>query len=335
MSWINKFLNVNKYSRPATKLQAVRKIVVHYTANNGGTANGHFNYFNNLRGRYASAHMFVDRLMALCIIPLDEVAYHANDVQRRDSRGNAIRGVKELLPNANMLSIGVEMCLEKDGTIHPVTIARTEDVVAELCKKFNLDPLNDVVRHFDVTRKNCPAPWVSNGSLFTAFKKRVDTKVNKPQVAIGSVVITTKVLNIRKSASLGAEVVGVAVKNSKFDVYEIRGNFLNIDNNKWISNPDGKYADYTPKSAVKAVSKPKPAPTKVIKEIIKEGVENNMKLELNTYQTKMVAELLQDAQKDGILHDSEWEDKVVAGTLTMSEAIFLCLVLDERRSKGL
>jgi hypothetical protein len=45
------------------------------------------------------------------------------------------------------------MCIEKDGTFHPDTITRTEDVFVELCKKFNLDPMCDIVRHFDVTAK--------------------------------------------------------------------------------------------------------------------------------------------------------------------------------------
>jgi N-acetylmuramoyl-L-alanine amidase CwlA len=51
--WTEKFIQPNKYSRPQNKLTAVRKIVMHYTANNGASANGHYNYFNNLKG-YAS-----------------------------------------------------------------------------------------------------------------------------------------------------------------------------------------------------------------------------------------------------------------------------------------
>ena len=73
-SWKNKYININTYSRPGNKLTKVKKIIVHYTANNGATANNHYNYFNNLKGRYASAHIFVDKKEALCIIPLDEIA---------------------------------------------------------------------------------------------------------------------------------------------------------------------------------------------------------------------------------------------------------------------
>lgn len=176
--WEDKFIRVNPYSRPAKKLQAVRKLVLHWTANFGATAMNHFNYFNNLNDRYASAHIFVDKTQALCIIPLDEIAYHANDVQQRNADGSPWRGVPELLPNANYLAIGVEMCVEKDGTFHPDTIARTEDVFVELCKRYKLDPLKDIVRHWDITHKHCPEPWVQDGQKFIEFKQRVNAKLN-------------------------------------------------------------------------------------------------------------------------------------------------------------
>src|SRR5690606_40527758 len=118
--WKNQYINPNKFSRPQEKLKAVRKLVIHWTANYGATAQNHYKYFNNLKDRYASAHIFVDKNEAICIIPLNEVAYHAND--------GTYRGVPELKPNANYLSIGVEMCVEKDGSFHKDTIERTENV---------------------------------------------------------------------------------------------------------------------------------------------------------------------------------------------------------------
>ena len=176
-SYNNNFIPVNKYTRPGLKLNAVKKLVIHYTANPGAGADNHRRYFSNAQV-YASAHIFVDKKEAICIIPLNEVAYHANDVQQRDSSGNPYRGVAELKPNANFLSIGVEMCLEKDGSFHADTVERTENVFVELCKKFNLDPIKDIVRHYDITHKNCPAPWVSNGQKFIDFKNRVKAKMS-------------------------------------------------------------------------------------------------------------------------------------------------------------
>lgn len=167
--WQEKFIRPSKYTRPKVRLKAVKKIVIHYTASNGATAMNHFNYFNNLKGRYASAHFFVDKTTKLLIIPLNEIAYHANDGSRR--------GVSELKPNANFLSLGIELCVERDGTFHPQTIEHAEEVAVELCKRYKLNPLTDIVRHYDITGKNCPAPWVKDGSKFTAFKKGVDNRL--------------------------------------------------------------------------------------------------------------------------------------------------------------
>lgn len=174
-SFTTNYIGVNAYSRPGIKLNAVRKIVVHYTANPGASATNHRTYFNNLRDRYASAHIFVDDKEAICIIPLNEVAYHANDVQKYVN-GAAYRGVPALKPNANFLSIGVEMCIDKKGNITAATFNRAVNVVAELCKKYGLSA-SDVVRHYDITAKICPKPFVDKPSEFIRFKNAVAAKL--------------------------------------------------------------------------------------------------------------------------------------------------------------
>ena len=103
--WKDKFIPPNKFSRPTEKIKGVKKIVMHYTANNGATALNHYNYFKNLRNVYASAHLFVDKIEALCIIPLNEISYHANDGKYKD--------IPALKPNANYLSVGIELCMER------------------------------------------------------------------------------------------------------------------------------------------------------------------------------------------------------------------------------
>ncbi|WP_225986226.1 N-acetylmuramoyl-L-alanine amidase [Psychrobacillus glaciei] len=87
--------------------------------------------------RYTSAHLFVDRTKALDLIPLDEVAFHANE-RKEGPLIPSLRATSSYYPggNANLISIGIEMCVEKDGTIHPDTIARTVLVVQMLQHKF-------------------------------------------------------------------------------------------------------------------------------------------------------------------------------------------------------
>ncbi|MEN7434587.1 N-acetylmuramoyl-L-alanine amidase [Bacillus velezensis] len=193
----NQYIDINKWTRPGIKNNGVKKLVVHYTANPGASAANHYRYFGqtlpaqnrNLSEKkqtFASAHIFVDRTEAICIIPLNEVAYHANDVQQFVN-GQPYRGVAALKPNANFLSIGVELCIEKDGTFHPDTIARAEQACAELCKMYKLDPSNDIVRHYDITHKICPAPWVSNSKEFADFKTRVKKRMAGAIVTVPAV----------------------------------------------------------------------------------------------------------------------------------------------------
>lgn len=158
------FLTPNKYSRPQIKLEKVTKIAVHYVGNPGSSAVANRNYFENQKngGTYVSSH-FVIGLEGEIIqcIPLDEWSYCTN--------------------HANGYSISIECC-------HPDSTGKfnekTEESLAELCayllKKFRLSS-EDIIRHYDVTGKQCPLYWsptkyqsadLANGR-FAAFKEQV------------------------------------------------------------------------------------------------------------------------------------------------------------------
>jgi N-acetylmuramoyl-L-alanine amidase len=80
--WKEDFIVKNEFSRPGIKLLGVKGIVMHWTATPGATRPERTDFFDGKDGgggRYASAHFFVDRDSATLIIPLDEVAYHANE----------------------------------------------------------------------------------------------------------------------------------------------------------------------------------------------------------------------------------------------------------------
>jgi N-acetylmuramoyl-L-alanine amidase len=203
--WREDFVQINKYSRPGTKLLGVKKLVLHWTANPGASAANHKKYFSetlvatNIRKEkdgdnekitYASAHIFVDQKEAINIVPLNEMAYHANDVQQRIN-GVPFRGVPEIAPNANKYSIGVEMCVEKDGTISQVVIDKTAQIFAELCRMNKLTE-KDIVRHYDVTHKQCPKPFVDDEKLFESFKAKVGALLNPPKAAVSKPVEKAK-----------------------------------------------------------------------------------------------------------------------------------------------
>ncbi|MEC1021444.1 peptidoglycan recognition protein family protein, partial [Bacillus paralicheniformis] len=166
---VKNFVKVNQYTRPGLKLAGVKGIVMHWTATPGASALNERNYFNGTciaDKRFASSHYFVDRKEAQLIIPENEVAYHAHDQNRCY--------VSFLKPNANTKAIGVEMCVEKNGQIHSETVQNAAEVVADLCRRYGLST-DKIVRHYDVTNKSCPAPWVRDSSQLAAFRKKVDS----------------------------------------------------------------------------------------------------------------------------------------------------------------
>ena len=180
MLWKEDFVIKNQYSRPGIKLLGVKGLVMHWTADPGATDVNEQNFFDGSDGgggRYASAHMFVDRDSATLTMPLDEVAYHANE---KPCRVDKLKATAPYYSNggANLTSIGIEMCVEKDGTIHGATVKKAEQIAADLCKTYKLNPLVDIYRHNDITGKNCPAPWVDHPELFTQFKKDVNAIIN-------------------------------------------------------------------------------------------------------------------------------------------------------------
>lgn len=178
MSFIKyEYIRINKFSRPGIKNYGIKGIIMHYTANNGGTARNHKDYFNNLNGVYASAHLFVDDNEAICIIPLDEVAYHANDIQKYVN-GQPYYPLRSIIGNANYSTIGIEMCLDRNGKITEKTFQNTVKAVKELIAKYPNITRDKIWRHYDVTGKNCPAPWVSKPSELERFKDAVFGKTS-------------------------------------------------------------------------------------------------------------------------------------------------------------
>lgn len=243
-AWINDYVVKNQFSRPGHPLLKVLGVVIHWTATPGATDENEKAFFDGADGggsRYASAHIFVDRDSARCIIPLNEVAYHANEKAPKVAKLKAstlyYKG-----GNANLNTIGVEMCVEKDGSIHPETVKRTASVVAELCKQFGLNPINDIYRHYCVTGKNCPAPWVSNGQLFIDFKNTVKAKLkgeDEVKQGIGVLEMTSDSLRRTEPTAYSPAFETGVKRGEKFIVHAIKDGWYNIGG--WVHTEQVKY----------------------------------------------------------------------------------------------
>lgn len=143
---IQDFIEVNDYSRPGTKLEDVKSIFVHYTANPKTSAMQNRSYFSNLaqtHERSASAHLIIgyEGEIVQCI-PLDEQAY----------------GVK----TRNGDSISVECCyLEEDGSFTQETYDTLIHTLAWLLGEYDLST-KDILRHYDCGGKICPKYYVEH-----------------------------------------------------------------------------------------------------------------------------------------------------------------------------
>jgi len=156
-----RYLTINPYSRTGEKLQSVKQIVVHWVGNSGSTAIANRNYFESLKDKhiYASSHYVVglNGEIIKCI-PEDEVAYHA---------GNR---------TVNRNSIGIENCHpDWDGKFNENTYNSLVELCVDICKRYNLG-IDNIIRHYDVTHKICPAPFVNNEARWNDFKSRLVPK---------------------------------------------------------------------------------------------------------------------------------------------------------------
>lgn len=133
-------------------------IVVHDTGNSAPTANAinHYKYFNG-GDRQASAHFFVDENGIVETVEVNLSAWHCGD-----GRG------KYGITNSN--SIGVEMCINS-GANFEKTKEHTINLIKFLMASYGISKDN-VVRHYDASRKVCPASMSANNwSAWWSFKE--------------------------------------------------------------------------------------------------------------------------------------------------------------------
>lgn len=179
--------NITTQNFNNSSISRIKYIVVHYTGNNGDTAYGNTKYSKEYRG--ASAHYFVDENSIYQSIEDKNVAWHcgANSYKHPYCR------------NSN--SLGVELCSRKDSKGNYYFKDKTVDNAVELVKmlmaKYNV-PITNVIRHYDVTGKNCPEPFVRNNKAWLDFKNRLVAKgeqIMKQNVKINGKVKSLDTIN--------------------------------------------------------------------------------------------------------------------------------------------
>lgn len=192
----------------------IKKIVWHFTANDGDTDEANGKYFaNNIVE--ASAHYFVDDDSVTQSVPDNYIAWSVGGKKYpscKETGGGKYYGIAK---NSNTLNI--ELCDDvKNGKIYPSekTIENALALTRTLMKKYGLKK-SDVIRHFDVTGKLCPAYWCGTKEKDAEWQKILDRLEEKKPFKPYVVKITAKTLNVRAGAGTKNKVVGVITDDEK------------------------------------------------------------------------------------------------------------------------
>lgn len=151
------FIACHKDNYTPGRTSNIDHVVMHYTGNNGDTAEGNCKYFQS-GSRQASAHYFVDAQAVYQSVKDGDTAWHAGTWAM------------------NCRAIGVELCSRQDGNgkyyFAPQTVNNAVSLVRDIMTKHNV-PISNVIRHYDVTGKRCPAPFIDNPEAWQNFKARL------------------------------------------------------------------------------------------------------------------------------------------------------------------
>lgn len=156
-------LTVNEYSRPGIPLEQVNGLVIHYTANPGTSAKDNRDYFEGLKNSHvtkASSHFIIglDGEIVQCI-PCNEWAYASNE--------------------RNEDTISIECCIpDESGEFTRQTYDSLVELVSWLCFRYSLTE-EDLLRHYDITGKNCPKYYVEHEDAWDIFREDVKIYMEK------------------------------------------------------------------------------------------------------------------------------------------------------------
>ena len=211
--------HISNYSKG--RHTAIKYLVLHYTANNGDTAFSNCKYFSGAN-RNASAHYFVDEKGIYRSVRDMNVAWHCG----------SMNGYKhKYCRNTN--SIGIEMCSRIDSNgkfyIKEKTIANAIELTKFLMEKYDI-PVENVIRHYDVTGKMCPKPFVEDEKLWLDFKARLEEEELKRYNTIDEVpewgkyviklMIDKGAFADVKNLNLSEDMIRVFVFNNRMGMYK-------------------------------------------------------------------------------------------------------------------
>ena len=241
MKSINKKISLINFTDSNRDNSQINWLVIHYVGAVSTAKNNADYFYSTYRG--ASAHFFVDENEIWQVVEENDTAWHCGASKYyNDCR------------NSN--SIGIEMCVKNNGQwyFENETVQNTIELAKYLCEKYNIDR-NHIVRHYDVTHKVCPEPYVRNENAWESFKDAIVGQESKPiepsqpvETQGYTVRITTAVLNVRAEANTNSKINTQIRKNEVYTIVEEKDNWGKLKSGAgWIC------LDYTEKTSAAIV----------------------------------------------------------------------------------
>lgn len=150
-------------------LDKIKYIVIHYTGNNGDTAEGNANYFKNSNTREAGAHFFVSRDgTVIRSIKMKYIAWAVGGVY--STSGDAGSYYKKC---TNSNSVSIELCDIATKNCSSAQIKAVKKLIKYIRKK--CPNAKTIIRHYDVNGKTCPARYIT-ASKWKKLKEKITPK---------------------------------------------------------------------------------------------------------------------------------------------------------------
>ena len=148
--WVDvQIIPVDGTSRRGEKLTDIQNIVIHYVANPGTTALQNRNWYENPESEVSSHFVIGLEGEVIQCIPLNEFSSASN--------------------HRNCNTISIEVCHpDESGKFTDVSYDTLVELTVWLLKTCHLDTA-DVIRHHDITGKDCPRYFVQNEESWQEF----------------------------------------------------------------------------------------------------------------------------------------------------------------------
>ena len=156
---------LTKINRTIANNRKIEYIVIHYVGA-VSSAKNNVDYFYD-KDRKSSAHYFVDEKSIWQCVEDKNIAWHCGGAKKYYSECR----------NSN--SIGIELCCKKDDSgklyFEEQTLKNALELVRYLMKLYKIKS-GKIIRHYDVTRKVCPKPFVIDDIAWQNFKGGLEMK---------------------------------------------------------------------------------------------------------------------------------------------------------------